>query len=371
MKSELLTVVIPTRDRLDTLSVVIEHLIAYKIPATRFLICDNFSKPSVESVLSNLPDNFEIIRTTSRLSMPANWRFALRHISTPYFTVIGDDDIIWAKRMVEILPLLEQEDIPVLFWWRYAYFWNSYSDKKSAGTLLFTKEMSVKLVDLDELFNKVYPKTLSYQWLPSVYNSIISASYAIEIFGQIEDVVPNDCISPDVASAFRICSTFKKGLHISAPLSISGISHNSNGMNLNNQDQFWSEFTSVELRPSWLNACAKPMEKGQPTELFTIVHDYFSGSIIDRSIESEPDRLPLFFYHAIIDFFDENRVCFTKKGLRDFVLKEGHTRSYSPRTVDPRQTGFFPASEMSQIKVPSDYSGNEITLIAKYLNSLT
>lgn len=369
-REPLLTIVIPTRDRLDTLAKVIEHLIEINVPQVKFLICDNFSSISVREALGELPANFLIIRSESRLSMPDNWRFALSKVDTRYVSVIGDDDIIWKKRLLSIFPVLEKFDIPVLFWFRYPYFWGSYRGGGSPGTLLFVRENSAEKVNLDILLSDIFPKTLDYQWMPSIYNSVVSTRHAVSAFGALEEIIPKDCISPDVASAFRISSSFRWGLHLTAPISISGISHNSNGMNPHHHQQFLGEFSHIKLRPGWINDGVRLLEHGNTLTKISIIHDYFCGVKEIQSSEDSIESFPNYLKRIIIDLFDREKIAMSKKLIERLGLLGRDVPERKVPNIHISDTGFVRTCKILRANFDLTTENNEILLVSRYLNSI-
>lgn len=367
---DLLTIVVPTRDRHDTLSKVIEHLLDLNLERIQVLISDNLSAPPVSDVLPDLPESFKIIRTNSRLSMPSHWRFALSHVSTPYLTVIGDDDIIWGNRLLAVLPLLESRTAPVFFWPRFSYYWLNYRDENLAGLLSVSKDFVAKRVNLDELFHRIFVLSRNYAILPSVYNSLVSTETAIRLFGSIEELVPVDCMAPDIASAFRICSHFKDGVFLTTQVSVSGISHHSNGMNPSQHALFFSEFGELNLRPRWLNKCCIPTLGSAAKDLFFLIHDYFSGSGRDLNFGEHLGDLPDFFRSEFFSFYANNEIAIVSSAS-DLVNSFSQSfKEVSPIREEVFSTGFFPSFSMIGCKVPQDFSGNELLLVSRFLSSL-
>jgi hypothetical protein len=369
-KDDLLTIVVPTRDRHDTLSKVIEHLLDLNLQRVRVLISDNLSHPPVSDVLANLPESFKVIRTKSRLSMPSHWRFALSYVSTPYLTVIGDDDIIWGNRLLAVLPLLESRIASVFFWPRFSYYWLNYRDSNLAGMLSVSKDFVASRVDLNELYHRIFALSRNYAVLPSVYNSLVSTETAISLFGSTEELVPVDCIAPDMASAFRICSHFKDGIFLTAQVSVSGISHHSNGMNPSQHALFFSEFTEINLRPRWLNRCCIPSLGSAAKDLFFLIHDYFSGSSRDLNFGEDFEDLPDFFRSEIFSFYANNEIAIVNSAIEMINKCSQSLRTVSPVRQDALTTSFFPSFSMTGGKIPQDFEGNELLLVSRFLGTL-
>jgi glycosyltransferase involved in cell wall biosynthesis len=376
MDESLLTIVIPTRDRPDTLKEVINHLLLFPLPRVEVLICDNYSKIPVSDILGVLPNEFRIVRSEKRLSMPENWRLGLSEVTTPYVTVIGDDDLIWKNRYLWILPHLESREFPVVFWFRHAYWWKRFRDQHLSNVLLFTNDKVAAVINLDDLLDVVYPRTFDYQWLPSVYNSVVDTNLAKSSFGRLENLVPADCLSPDVSSAFRISSKFKRGLFISAPISISGISHNSNGMNPNLQKQFWAEFDQIKMRPQWFQEKLRFLGQGvDPGLLLSHIHDYYAGLDLDCKLESDVGTLLEIHKNWVARLVMYDQVAVAKSLLVDcdfFSTSQSIADlEKSCTTIHPIHTGAYPQFSQNWIRLSIPEDLGDLCGVASYLNNLS
>ena len=268
----LLTILIPTRDRHETLVQVVDVLSSDLPDGVEILVSDNYSAPEARSVLPYRP-NVRVIRTDRRMSMPDHWRFALGQVTSRYVTVMGDDDFIYKTRLRQIIPLIERDEYDLIYWHRGAYFWSSYRDKNSAGCLMIYNDSLGKLLSCQELLDKYFARTGDTQHLPSVYNAIVSCKSAAKYFGSIINTIPDDCIAPDVASALRISSRFTSALYCNFPISISGISKNSTGMNPHLVDKFFNEFGDLTFKPEDFALYLTPTTF-EGTVVKTLLHDY-------------------------------------------------------------------------------------------------
>src|SRR6186713_1491963 len=87
------TVVIPTRERADTLFHTLRTCVAQDYDNLTILVSDNVSADNTEEVVKSFKDKrIQYIKTAQRLSMSGNWDFALDHVSGGFVNFIGDDD---------------------------------------------------------------------------------------------------------------------------------------------------------------------------------------------------------------------------------------------------------------------------------------
>src|SRR5208337_2329891 len=91
--SDLLSVIVPTRDRADTLVHCLKTVTAQPNLNLEILVSDNYSGPEVKQVVDQCNDaRVRYIRTNTRLGMSEHWEFALNHASGNWVTILGDDD---------------------------------------------------------------------------------------------------------------------------------------------------------------------------------------------------------------------------------------------------------------------------------------
>src|SRR5690349_14295603 len=87
------TVVIPTRERADTLYHTLRTCVDQDYENLSILVSDNCSADNTADVVHSFRDKrIQYIKTPARLSMSANWDFALDHVTEGYVNFIGDDD---------------------------------------------------------------------------------------------------------------------------------------------------------------------------------------------------------------------------------------------------------------------------------------
>ena len=367
--STLLTVVIPSRDRLETLKQCVDALI-YKLPdQVAVLVSDNWSTPDVREFLPT-HERLQIVRTDRRLSMPAHWRFALKHVDSKYLTIIGDDDLIWIERLRQVMPLIVTSDFPLICWHRGAYFWSTFDSDQSSGSIQIFNDSQAKRVVCSELFGAFLDKAFDHHYLPSVYNSLISCEIARAKFGQLGDLVPDRCIAPDVASAFNISKRFDSALYLSFPISISGISRHSNGMNIGLQRQFYGEFDGLELEPRKFATSLLPLSDNARA-FVTLLHDYCAAT--NDFPTAVWDGLPQIFYRLLSWYFMTDQISLPIRVLSYLQLK-GYTIP-SADLPRPGSATFFEAGVLpfpeNTIKVRFNglVSGRELLQVSDFLAS--
>lgn len=344
--SNLLTIVIPTRDRLDTLRILVHYLLWKPIQKVRLLVVDNFSDPPVEDMLP-VHNFLRVVRSKERLSMPDNWRFGLSFIETPFFTVMGDDDFPWKSRITKLVARLDSSQANLFTWHRGAFYWPNYADMNMAGSLIIQNGFHYRNLTCTILYKNMFLKTFDWTHLPSVYNSIVSVDLATSLHGNLSSLIPDRCIAPDGSSAIKIATTFSEVSLLASPVIISGISNHSNGMAWQqNAGKFYGEFKNYRLFPSWLQSRSIACDI-HGLGLLTFISDY-CVAVVDGG-ELEADSLPKIFFKKLMHYSKAGKVKISDdltSILRDAFI--GHSNEDFPLAHDvgvlPVPNGFTSAS---------------------------
>src|SRR5213078_1360054 len=87
------SVVIPTRERAQTLRYSLQTCLDQDFTDYEVVVCDNYSSPATREVVDSFTSpRVKYVRAPQPLAMSHNWELALAHASGEYVTVLGDDD---------------------------------------------------------------------------------------------------------------------------------------------------------------------------------------------------------------------------------------------------------------------------------------
>src|SRR5947207_15491255 len=88
-----MTVIIPTRNRANTLRYALLTCTAQAYEDLEIIVSDNCSDDDTEAVVRSVNDpRVRYLKTPQRISMRANFEFALSHVNEGFVGFIGDDD---------------------------------------------------------------------------------------------------------------------------------------------------------------------------------------------------------------------------------------------------------------------------------------
>lgn len=230
------SIVIPTRERADTLRHTLRTCLAQDFQDFEIVVSDNDSSPVVREVVDSFADpKIKYVRTPRLLAMSDSWEFALERAAGEFVTLIGNDDGLLLHALSEIDRLVRMLDATILRWDSVCYNWPDLpvQDHASANALL------VPLRQIDEYYPirrraaapvmaDVANGRASYSDLPMIYCSAIHRSWIERLRARAGRVFQSEC--PDIFSAFAFASIGGAYHSVAAPFGINGLSGKSNGV---------------------------------------------------------------------------------------------------------------------------------------------
>ena len=121
----LVSVLLPTRDRLEFLRYALETVLRQDDPDWEIVVSDNDSGEDIAGHLDGLADErIRYVRTPSFVPVTDNWNSALKHSTGRYVVMLGDDDGLMPGYVRRVRELLERYREPELIYhgaWLYAY----------------------------------------------------------------------------------------------------------------------------------------------------------------------------------------------------------------------------------------------------------
>ncbi|GEM_PF-1008941 len=235
MKKNKFTLIIPTRDRANTLYYSLQTCLAQGYENFEILISDNFSVDNTKEVVDSFDDpRIRYINTGQRLSMSKNWEFALSHVTDGWVGFIGDDDGLLPGSIDTANELLnaDKNNADVIYWYDKTpwYYWGGEfggSGKDNTVFLNVLKDYS-PFVTKERLL-KMGSYQATYESLPTIYHGFCSVKLVNRIKAASKDSFFFQSCIPDVYSTIPIAIFSKSVILSPTPLSINGVSNNSTG----------------------------------------------------------------------------------------------------------------------------------------------
>lgn len=258
------TVIIPTRERAETLEYALRTCTAQDYDNLQIIVCDNASQDNTREIVSAAKDpRIRYINPGRRLSMMENFEFAFSHASHGYVFSMGDDDGLARGAIIKADKIIEETSCQALISDFAHYMWPNM-EGSAAGQLVFSRKAghSIRLCQPD--LNRVLYSRRAFNHLPCVYYGFIQA----DVLNQLRQMHGKLFVSNivDLFSSVAISLLIKQYAFSFEPLAINGTSSRSNGaafMQISGsqvEKKFWDkENVRTSLPPFQTTASIKMM----------------------------------------------------------------------------------------------------------------
>jgi glycosyltransferase involved in cell wall biosynthesis len=227
MSSPFLSVVIPTRERADTLLFALQSCVNQAYQDVEFVVCNNASTDGTEALVQGFNDHrIRLINPGRRLSMRENWEFALANVAGKYVIFIGDDDALMPNALETLSQILATGKVDAVKWHTPIYHWLAAGNSNSGKFSLILGGRAAYIKSAAALRGLRWGY-LHYHFLPIVYHGAVSMSCINRIKAKSGDFFCGE--SPDVYSAIAVASSIEKYIYLQIPLTINGVSRHSTG----------------------------------------------------------------------------------------------------------------------------------------------
>ncbi|MBW8049757.1 MAG: glycosyltransferase family 2 protein [Cytophagales bacterium] len=233
----LINIIIPTRERADTLYWTIKTCLNQNYNNYKIWVSDNCSTDNTAEIVHNF-NNPKIIylKTPKRFSMTHNWEFALDHIESGYVTFIGDDDGLVPDTLINIAYIIKKHHIDVIKCDPTVYHWPKSSMEHRRGVLYARLLKSYFFIDSQKALNHTAKKleiTLPGfrmgKCIPILYHGGIASMDIINKIKQRDTTFFHSSI-PDCYAGMILAGEVDKYIFCHYPFAICGISHHSSSM---------------------------------------------------------------------------------------------------------------------------------------------
>ena len=229
-----LTVIIPTRERAETLIHTLRTVVEQSYPNLEIIVSDNASTDQTIDVVKSFSDSrIKYINTGKRIGMSENYEFALSHVTGDYLMYLGDDDGLLPNACNDIAEILSNNFSNAIIWQKPNYHWPSYPVFPNTVSIQICYDMAV--IQSKIILNAVAAGKTSYGRLPVIYSGFVS----IHSINNIKKKTGNffHSITPDVYSGIVLAEEFNQYLYSFRPFSVNGGSAKSTGQTTMTNDE--------------------------------------------------------------------------------------------------------------------------------------
>ena len=249
----LLSLVIPTRERPETLGYTLRTALDQRSQNFEVIVSDNFSQDNTAQVVKSLSDpRLHLINPGRRLSMSNHWEFALLRATGDYIMFIGDDDAIVPGGLDQLEASILTTRALAYCWPRPIYNWPM--DGKPANIVRLPPPHGPSEIDLRNAAKLSASKGLWDPLIPSMYHSAVAKGIPDAIRENTGRVFHST--QPDVFISMAVPVFAGKAHDVGHYVSVAGQSEKSNsGVNqrsgrLEYFDKFIQEYEGYKIHPT-------------------------------------------------------------------------------------------------------------------------
>ncbi|RYE43225.1 MAG: glycosyltransferase family 2 protein [Hyphomicrobiales bacterium] len=223
------SIVLPTRNRPDTLRSALTTCIAQNYDDYEIVVCDNSDDGETEQVVRDAASpRIRYLPPTEPLAMSANWERGVNEARGEYVTVLGDDDGLMPYALAELDALITTHRAQAVVWQRGIYTWPTIGVPGEADLLRIPLARTVIEMHGREQVRKAVRFEAGTDTLPMIYTAAVHRDL-IERHRQLAGRMFLN-VYPDVYSAFGLGYLADRYIWTSVPMNIAGLSRASNGV---------------------------------------------------------------------------------------------------------------------------------------------
>ena len=248
-KTPFFSIVIPTRNRHDTLEACLNTCLEQgDFTDFEVIVSDNASTTETKSVVERFQveyENIRYVRSEKPLAMSLNFEQGVNTAQGKWVIVIGDDDGLLPGRLAMLKAYIESHpNEQAISWQKGRYYWpNHPSDKMKNFCSLPVGGQNIYF-DAETIFERVVNYELSYAVLPMLYHAAVHQDVINTMRKESGSVFKST--SPDVYSGFAVAHLVKRFVYLAEPVSFFGLSGKSTGTSYNyNKTEVIQEYETL------------------------------------------------------------------------------------------------------------------------------
>lgn len=249
----MISVIIPTRERADTLLFAIRTALDQDSDDYEVIVSDNFSRDNTKEVVQSFNDpRLVYVNSGRRLSMCDNYEFALEHARGEYVIFIGDDDAIMPGAIDKLQATIKSKPSLVYCWRTPLYTWPKNGQK--AFVYYLSPDTPPFEVGLKKLARRFVVEMRVGEGLTSVYHGAVAKCILNIIRKQTGRVFHST--QPDVFTQFAIPAFSDTAINVGYNVTVHGRSPKSNSAvaydkdSRVNTEKMIQEYGDYKIHPS-------------------------------------------------------------------------------------------------------------------------
>lgn len=224
------SIVIPTRNRADTLQYTIKTILNQNFQDYEIIVCNNNSIDNTEEVINSFSDErIKCISSDIDLSMTDNWELAYTNANGQYITYLADNDGFINGSLLFMSELLKLNNYPrIIRWEKNLYNWPCL-DSINKNIMYINLRKELEFFNSNLIIKEIIEGKRKFQDLPMLYNSFIQKDLIDILKNNTKRVFHTVC--PDISSGFCFAISEKNYLSLNYGITFGANSSKSNGFN--------------------------------------------------------------------------------------------------------------------------------------------
>jgi len=221
-------VVVPTRERADTLAATLRALVEVDYSSLKIIVCDNASADNTRDVVESFADKrIHYSRSRERLSMAQNWQRGLALLDDGYVMYLGDDDALLIGAIPQLNTILNENPVKAIAWDKIEYPWPNCTIESIRGRLSIPLSNCYEILSGRATRNSVRKLDAHYPRFACLYNGFVDVGLVRALNRQKPFF--QDALAPDVYSGIALSYHVGEYIYSMRPFSVSGASAHSGG----------------------------------------------------------------------------------------------------------------------------------------------
>ena len=221
----LLTIVIPTLNRSETLFWTIRTVVEQGYGNLKIIISDNCSDDDTSEVVNRfLDERLEYRKTPQRFTMTQHFEYVLNYVNDGYISILGDDDGFLPNALEKVSFIIKKFK-PVAIGWRFGnYNWPGlpcyFMIPMANYFRIIDSRKEIKRIFKESIYNTVR--------FPSLYGGFISMDLINDLKTKNNGIFFHSRI-PDFFSGAFIAANTKQYIRLEFPITLNATSKHSTG----------------------------------------------------------------------------------------------------------------------------------------------
>lgn len=298
----LFTVIIPQKNRAEYIEYTLRTCMIQDYPNLEFIVADDCSEDDSVNVIKKMmaqDARIKLIAHEKHVGMRDNFEIALSYVRPGYVMALGGDDGLVPGCFWEMYKVIQDTGAELLTWPTHVF---KYADDTSESRLTIIKKKfnGVKMIKSKDYLTKI-SRTFKYMTddCPMFYIKGVASTALVEkVKSRTRDHCFYYCPTPDGFSGVVLAGEVKEYAYLSTPLSISGNSPKSQGLNYKRTDERSKKESQQFFNDNIRRTMHKDLASQQYSPLITLMTaDYL---LTARDLPGWPGEFPDFRFEDLI-----------------------------------------------------------------------